>query len=141
VRVLVVGQESSGTRLLARLLTPAVAEVVHRSVPYGEQWWDDPGDVAAAVVIVRSWAAVAPSQQARGHMAVWEPMTTQEKLQTSFIHLLLGIIDLGVPYTVVTYEDLVRDVRQALMGVCAFLGVPTPEVMEPVRDENQKWLP
>lgn len=136
MRVLVTGLESSGTRLLTRLLLPA-CDAVHRSVPHGELWWDDPGDVQAAIVIVRAWRWVAPSQVEHGHMDVW-PMSVQEKLQDAFAHLVSQVVRLGVPWTLTTYADLVRDPSGTVDSLCRFLRVATPRVTEGIYDGNRR---
>lgn len=135
MRVLVVGLESSGTKLLTRLLAP-VCDSVHRSVPYGDDWWADPGPVEAAVVIVRSWAPTAASQQARGHVEKWTGLTVADKLRHSLPLLVYEVDRLDVPWTLVTYEELTANPARALTGVCQALGLPVPEPGEAVYNGN-----
>lgn len=123
--VSVVGPESSGTRLMVALLEDlGVNEVVHRSVPYGRDWWPDRGDADADayVLITRDREKTLASQKRAGHLNYWSPrLSPDEKYDCAMgvivRHLYVeGTLRSNVFH--VQYEDLV-DYPQGVMDLLA----------------------
>lgn len=142
MRVLAVGVESSGTRLLARLLAESPdVDAVHRSVPHGQDWWRDPGELDAAVIIMRSWRHVIPSQMRNGHMDIWAHMSPHAKLRLALERMVIEVARLGVPFNLVTYADVVAEPQATMDDLWAWLGARSTQLGEAVYDGNHKEVP
>lgn len=138
--VLAVGVESSGTRVLTRLLSCSdELEVIHRSVPYGRDWWVDPGPIDAAVVIQRAWRYVIRSQMERGHMDIWAHLSPYDKLAMATEHLFVQVRRLDVPFTMVTYADLIQDPQGNMTELWQWLKVKPVPVTEVIYNGNGRW--
>ena len=163
---LVCGPESSGNRLMTRLLVAAGcygdgahfqrldrAIPVHehqivwmRSVPHAHEWPDLSGMVhqlrglnytVQVVVMSRDWTAVARSQVAAGHAP--DEATALSNIREAWRHIFTHLNLVDVPYVVVNYESLVQRPSAALAGVMALFGLPLPE-HEYIYDGNVKWF-
>lgn len=142
VRVAVVGGESCGTRLMARLLAKAGCEVLHRSFPYEgahlRHWPDGPVldyDPDAFVVMTRDWWAAAASQVREGHVP--DDDTAFGNLAEASCRIAAMVR--GRPWRGVGYESLVQRPQPVFDNVCAWLGLPSVEVGE-VFDANQRYF-
>ena len=140
MRVLCTGPESSGTRLLARIVATGTGiEAIHRSIPHGIDW--DPfaphavGEIDRAILIVRSWTATAKSQSERG-------LVPNEAVGVEHLQIAIPIFfrDLGShPWWMVTYQNLIDYPTVVLAELNAFLGAEL-SLPEDLYDANQKWI-
>lgn len=137
MKVVACGPESSGTRLLHRLIAslPGV-EAVHHSMPHGEEWWDwHEFEGHRFVIIVRrpdvaAMSAVASScvTSIAEHRQEWPRAIT----------MLAAIPD---AYWVF-YGALVADPETQMANIAGWLGVGKGEAdfRAEVRNENDKWM-
>lgn len=149
MRVSVLGPESTGTKLMVRVLAAAGAETQHRSFPYGypgsvmeERRWPEREVEGfwphAVVVMQRDWWAASRSQVAEGYVA-------NETEAFANIRGAIGRISdlcrsLHVPYYVISYESLVQRPVMVISNLCDALGLPVPQLDEEVVDANEKHL-
>lgn len=144
MRIVVTGPESSGTRLMARILETTEADVLHRTMPY--KWdphWpteDDFGGFQPDVLLVmlRDEEITARSQLRRGHVP---------SLRHAFENVDAGLRRLarwaavhGVMCLFVSYEKLVADPRSALTFLSSRLGIGYPNSSEAIVDGNAKYV-
>lgn len=161
---LVLGAESTGTRLVTRLLlasgcvgdgdhvqrwdseTPTDPLVVwRRSIPHNKVWPDIGGmadslralgyDVSA-IVTSRDWSAAVPSQVAIGHVPDAE--TALRQTRAAYPYIFAALLRHGIPYVLASYESLVTR-PEAIGRLCDLLGLPRAE-HEDVVDGNEKWF-
>ena len=153
---LVLGPESSGTRMMTRLLMAAgcqgdggheqhwddalpedVSPIVwRRSLPHGGEWPSldlmthrlrEHGYTVYAVVMARDWTAVAQSQMEHwGHS--WE--TALDNLQTAYPYIFASLLKFQVPYVMVSYENLVQHGPQSLTDLLGSIGLVPPAEFE-----------
>lgn len=138
--VMVVGPESSGTRLLTGLVSDLGVEAVHRSVPYGPDWWPDRGDalVSHVVVIWRDLAATLESQQRNGHLRIWGRFADADERYSTSVGEIVRHVHWGtIPFLEVQYEALVDDPQFSMDGIADWLDVPR----QPVTREVWKTRP
>lgn len=135
------GPESSGTRILAEIVRDYVGEeVVHRSVPHGNEgtdgdgWWDA-ADFADArfVVIVRRPDVTALSSLAHNHTASVQQHRAEWQRAIGFLATL------PAAYWV-SYEALVAAPQVQADNIAQWLGVTPTGAMPAVADYNGKWL-
>jgi LPS sulfotransferase NodH len=159
---LVLGPESSGTRLMTRILIQAgclgsddhdqafdqalpAADgrpiVWRRSVPHRREWPDigllvrllrEQGYEPQAVVMARDWYATARSQLDAGHVADIDMALAN--LQQAYQHIYQRVSHC---YVLVTYEGLVQRPIQTLAWLMPMLGLPVPQMR--IYDANAKW--
>lgn len=147
MRVSVVGAESSGTKLTARLLTDAGADVQHRSFPYGhaeveerrwperevEDFWPH-----ALVHVTRDWWATAASQLDHGY--VTDPQEALTNIRGATLRIARLVELLQVPYCQVSYESLVARPRVVVRNLCRSLKLKPPRIGEEIVDGNTRHL-
>lgn len=149
MRVSVVGAESSGTRLMTRILQAAGAEAQHRSFPYG--FPDSPDEVRrwpvreveefwphAVVVMVRDWWATMESQVAAGYVRGSDEAWAN--LRSAYLRIGEMVAAIQVPWYVVTYAGLVQRPDVVVGWLCDELGLPVPDLDEEIVDGNAKYL-
>lgn len=141
-RVAVIGGESSGTRLMARLLSRAGCEVLHRSFPYEGaplRHWPMAAvagyEPDAVVVMTRDWWASVPSQVRAGHVP--DEATALANLRHAW--QLTAQVAAGHDWVAVGYESLVQRPAVVVANVCHWLGIPAPDVGE-IFDGNNRYL-
>jgi len=134
IAFLVLGAESSGTRLLTSILInagclgnagheqpfdkeiPAGKEhiVWRRSIPHGREWVDieeliqklqHKGYKVKALVTMREWYAGAHSQVKNNHAKSTEEAFTA--LPRAYRHIFKALINTNIPYEIVIYEALI----------------------------------
>lgn len=161
VGYLVVGPESSGTRMTAGLLRAAgcrpVAIVgrddgpdvpldghpplVRRSMPHGGRWWTIEEMLAAlevqevrAVVTMRDWFAMVESQVAR--RLAPDAEAGFGAVRRAYSEILTGLVAASVPFVLSSYEAMVArpDYGARLLE---FLGLPAAALE--TYDGNAKW--
>lgn len=160
---LVLGPESSGTRLVTRLLIgagcygdgdheqrldaefPADGRTLvwRRSIPHNRQWPSivdmaarlrSAGYQVTAVVTTRDWYPTIRSQVAAGHVV--NDTEASSNLQRAYPYIFEALARWNIPFVVSPYEALTRP--EAVRRLLVMLGLP-PDIGEAVRDENAKW--
>lgn len=163
---LVYGPESSGTRLMTRILISAgcVGDDGHgqrfdnsppreeslivwrRSVPHANGWPDiekqveslkQSGYAVHAVVTIRDWAACIPAQIRAGHARNKE--RSIQRSRRAMAHIFSSLWGVGVPYEVVTYEALVTHTYPIIADLLSRLGLDMPTSIPDIRDCNVKY--
>jgi hypothetical protein len=138
MRVLCCGPESSGTRLLSRIVnTGDGIEAIHRSIPHWYSWdLSEVGEIDRAVLMVRSWTPTIRSQVSRG--LVPSDCVAIDHLRRAFVTFATTI---DVPWWLVVYHNLIDHPDVVLGELSEFLGtaIRLPEDEE-LYDANRKWL-
>jgi hypothetical protein len=135
VRVLVTGPESSGNRMLCRMVTEAGAHVLHHPMPMSTHWrpgmpgtaatWDGHwSDFAAlewdaALVVVRDPICTLAAQVAAGH--VRDSDHAARRYRASLASIFAQLAAATEPWWVVPFESLARP--EAAVGICRLLGL------------------
>lgn len=162
---LVYGPESSGNRLMTRILVacgcygdgahrqrlndwpppPDIEQIAwHRSVPYGGAWPNlqkqtdmvrQAGFYPTVLIMTRDWCATAMSQLHAPHVPDID--TGYEHIELAYLHIFGAVIGRGLPYVMVSYEALQR--REYLDWLLSHLGLEPQQEIEAIRDENEKW--
>lgn len=160
---LVLGPESSGTRLLTRIfinagcygdagdvqrldegLTGESMIVWRRSVPHNRAWPDITemiADLRAAeyevqsIVTSRDWAAMTQSQASAGHVP--SPEAAIENLWRVYPFITGQLAAHHVPYFMVSYDSLVQRPAKVLRWLSRQTGTTLPVVE--IYDGNAKW--
>lgn len=147
MRLAVVGAESSGTRLIARILSGTGADALHRSFPYGGDGPRDPRrwpeeDVVkfhpyAVIWMMRDWWATARSQVNANHV------NSIEEAWYNIGCTTLRIADMcsknNYRYFVVNYESLVQRPEIVVANLTDSLKLRMP-TLENIIDGNIKYL-
>lgn len=142
--ILVTGPETSGNRMLCRMLIESGANVLHKPMPmthaiypqdvdgvwtsFSELEWD------AAVIIHRDLYCTLNGQVAAGHVKDIDHAIRRTREALSSIYAQLAVS--GRPFWPVTYESLARP--EAVNSLCLLLdlpGVPTTKW----EDANAKY--
>lgn len=161
---LVLGPESSGTRMMTEILIAAGCDgdagheqrwdtesptsdriVWRRSAPHGGGWPNIDGMVwelrrlgysVFAIVLNRDWTAMAKSQgESWGH--TFE--SAIRNIRSAYPHIFSDLRIKNVPYICVSYESLIQRGPQVLSPLFEILGgLDVPEFT--VYDGNSKWL-
>jgi hypothetical protein len=133
MRVIACGPESSGTRLMSRIVATSGLKTIHRSVPHGPDWniGIEPGD--KVVAIVREEIATVQSAIEAGHAPHSNAAMRRRKVAIVLIEEQARMV--GVRPVWVSYEELMRDTEKVLAEVSEFLGAPVhlPEPLRPSR--------
>lgn len=163
--ILVMGPESTGTRLATRLLLaggcqgdgdhvqrfdellPVDLDLVvwRRSVPHAGAWPDlatwimgtrHSGYAVEAVVTTRDWMCMCESQVAAGHVR----QVTEAEMHARFAYhaILTALANTSTRYTLLSYEALVAHPRKVQAWLARQLRLPTVPAVEIV-DANAKW--
>lgn len=160
---LVLGPESSGTRLATQILLaagctgsaehyqpldrhPAEGDLVvwRRSVPHAGEPLDLGrllaklhGYQVQVVVTVRDPVATRRSQIANGHSRT--PEQADAKIRAAYVAIFGQLAAAELPYELLVYEALVLNPREVQRELCSRLGLPAGEPVT-VTDENAKWF-
>lgn len=162
--ILVLGPESSGTRMMTKVLIAAGCDgdgdavqrwddiiptgeliVWRRSVPHAGRWPDIAQMVKAlraaeydvsAIVTSRAWWPMAQSQVRRRH--VWKLADAYEHLRLAYPHIFMALAEAQVPFVVSSYEDIVARPIKAFAALLNQIGLTVPDNLY-VYDGNQKW--
>lgn len=160
--ILVAGAESSGTRLVSRILIAAgcVGDgdhvqrwdvqlpteepliVLRRSMPHAKSWPDlrylaaklaSRNYEVTVLVIVRDRTATVDSQIKTGHVATTEQ--AHAHIHEAYLRVFGFLAESGLPYVIVPYESLAS--KPSVRALCRSLGLPRPN-HEAVFDGNTK---
>jgi hypothetical protein len=161
--VLVVGPESSGTRLWTEIVCgmgyaggwghqqqwdaeiPLTKErIVHRrSLPHDGEWpdmeallerWTSAGFEVWWLVCCRDWHAMTHSQVGQ-HVP---DLATADKNCRDAYTEIMGSMDCRGPWRMVTYESLIVNSDQVIKSLAEWLGAGTPPDAS-IYDGNAKW--
>lgn len=146
MKVAVVGPESSGTRLMTRIMTEAGAEALHRSFPYGkkangDRRWPEADVVEfgpdAVVWMSRDWWATAPSQIRAEH--VEDIHEAWINIAEATYRVILLCKENDYPFYIVNYESLIQRPAPVVRNITSTLGLKMPDI-EHIVDGNSKYL-
>lgn len=160
---LVLGPESSGTRLMTRLLIAAgcygddghvqrldraIPDVPRlawrRSLPHDQQWPDvqaivtklrTHGYSVSALVMSRDWHAMIASQLAAPHVAT--EIAAFGNIRNAYHQIFHDLAELHLRFEVVNYEALVLRPRATVTALMARLALPAPDMVS-IYDGNAK---
>jgi len=159
---LVLGPESTGTRLATRILMAGGCHgsdghyqpvgngfgdldpvVWRRSVPHNDTWPKLSQLVAKCggrevhvVITVRDWWCTAMSQVAVGHAETLERAIVNTR--RAYGRIFCQVATLGIPYTVLSYESFVLNPRETQTALLRSLGLQVPSELVVIRNENDK---
>ena len=165
---LVLGPESSGTRLMTRLLIAAGCNgsddhfnqpfdggvpmngpelaIWRRSVPHDKQWANIPSMVRALRGANYRVMAVVTTRDwhatCRSQVAmghVRDYKMAQDNLHDAYPHIFSGLERAQCNFVVVSYDALVRRPKPFLRVLMDMLELPFPESIENIYDGNEKW--
>lgn len=137
MRVLCTGPESSGTRLLTRLVSNLGVEAIHRSIPHGKEWWAiKPEDYDRAIFICRDPFMTEISATEAGHPQHWEGRLSRypDRLINAWSAFTIHIVWSGKQWLPLTYEGLLDRPQFVMDGVAQWLGVEAKPLAEEVKD-------
>lgn len=142
MKILVVGPESSGTRMLAAILGKTGHEIIHSS-PAFRMFMDDGNgqpvkyfnEYDKVVLIIRNGVWNEQSMQLRGR-AVKEP---RAQIAEDILDVLIDFRRWGVPVIIQTYESLVYEQDKALWELCNALGIDPPIKYDQIMNGNEKF--
>lgn len=163
--IFVLGAESAGTRLAARILLaagvagsaehdqpfdaalpPAAGPILwRRSYPHALQWPDLPdlaaqaraaGYLPAALVIMREGIACARSQVRVGHVLTIEDATAN--IQRAHIAIYSGILRADMACSTVSYEALVLHPIPTILGLYNAFDLTPPARLPDIYDGNAR---
>ncbi len=162
--ILVAGPESSGTRMMTKILMAAGCAgdddshqrwdhedpqgdliVWRRSVPHARGWpvlrelvrhLRTFGYEVSALITTRAWWPMAQSQVFHHHVP--DMATALVNIAGAYPHILAGLTAASVPYTMAHYENIVTRPDKALATLLGALGLKAPIGFE-VFDANEKW--
>lgn len=161
--ILVVGPESSGTRLMTAALIAAgcTGDATHeqrldesppddplivwrRSYPHFHNWPDSrdcihrlraAGYDVSVAVMTRDWHCMSSSQVRSGHVP--DRSTALAHIRRAYVEIFEAMRAATVPFVLVSYESLVQYRQAALKRVLAEFGLK-PAAIE-IRDANRKY--
>ena len=162
--ILVLGPESSGTRLVTRMLVEAGCKgnadhyqwfddhefegspvVWRRSFPHGKRWPDlarmqgrlaEAGYSTSAIVVVREHHSNVQSSVYRGRTP--DRLLASVTVQQGFLRLFRELDRTGMPFVVLTYEAICAGPEQMQEWLSEAFGLPGVSRVE-VEDGNRKW--
>jgi len=161
---LVLGAESTGTRLATKLLIQAGCTgwdghfqpfdkepfgdqdpvVWRRSVPHNGRWLDMgtlmsrlTGRDVHVVVTVRDWACTVASQVKSKHAPTKQ--IARERIEEAYLQIFAELNHHKVPFTILVYESLILGGPQAQFAFVKSLGLDPSMAAIDVTDQNAKW--
>jgi LPS sulfotransferase NodH len=163
---LVFGPESSGTRLMTRILILAGCQgswghyqhydhhfpkdspiVWRRSVPHARQWPDivdmvtslrNAGYSVKAVVTTRHWWPMICSQVKAGYVPCLD--TARKNVRRAYRHIFSSLEQANVEYVIVSYEALVEERGPAIKAILNELQLPSSADIEVVTERILKEI-
>lgn len=146
VQVLVIGGESTGGRLLQRLLSVDDGlRVEHFSMPHGggeDRHWPTKVELVgrryeAVLVTVRSWSPMIRSKVER-HVPLGATVAELEAM-FAYEQIMAWLTGSGNHWRFVVYEALIADPDRVMADIWDWLGRPRLAVSEDIVDGNAKW--
>lgn len=164
--LLVYGPESTGTRLLTRILIAAgcYGDGTHgqrldthipddepyiawrRSFPHARRWPDiermanrlrEKDYHIITYVTMRDWYPAAMSQMRRGYAS--DVKQSLANMQNAYALIFSKLNKLNIPCIVFSYDALVSHPDQYLKKSLSMVGLEPPKDFEPIRDGNIKY--
>lgn len=141
MRILCVGPESSGTRLMTTILRATGAEVSHSSPAYkpslgGVKY--SPYEYDAVVLVIRngSWNVRSMQNRKRFRNTYESP---QRQIMLDIWDVLRDLAHDHINVHIVTYESLVYETEHCLRALCQDLDLPAPVGYDEVQNGNEKF--
>lgn len=138
LRVLCTGPESSGTRLLTRLVDNLDVEAFHRSIPHGPDWWNAPEDIDRVIFINRDPWITQISSEEIGHPdnGFWsdEDKVFPDRIIKAWKVFAENVILLGVRWMPISFEGLVQRPQWTMDQIANWLNVDGKPIIENVID-------
>lgn len=162
---LVIGPESSGTRMMTKILIEAGCAGDHdyfqkwdtqkffgekvvwrRSVPHAGQWISsgfminrsiNEGYTPKLIIMNRDWAPVIESQVAYKHSK--DHVTALTKVKRAYKEIYDGLHSRNVDFIVISYESLIQRPSQVLKELSSFTNLPI-NINHSIKDGNEKWF-
>lgn len=132
MKVLCTGPESSGTRLLTRLVGSLGVDAIHRSVPHAMDWWNAPSDIDRFIVVVRDPFVTEVSAKEAGHPSYWSGIdSTFPYRVTKAWETIIDNVR-GKPWIPITYEGLLLRPQKTLDNIADWMGVAHQPVTEKI---------
>lgn len=128
------GPESNGTHLLESILKTSGEEVIHRSLPYGDdEWWNytDFPEGTRFVAIFRDPEIAARSTFRRKFVKDYREGINEQFLARARILQIPNLI-------LISYERLIADRERTAKVLSEMLGLDVSIPVE-IRDENAKY--
>jgi len=145
MQVLVLGGESTGGHLTARLLSAdSKLKVVHYSMPHGgldERHWPTDRELRGAtpdavVVTIRAWGPMMASKVVRHEP---DPARAEEEVMEAYERIFAWLQRRARRWRWLVYEALVADPETVMESLWRWLGRPPLPLSEPVEDADAKW--
>ena len=141
MKVLCTGPESSGTRLLTRLVEGLGVEAIHRSIPHSCKWWDVPSDIDRVIYIVRDPWITEISAKEIGHPenGCWTGKDKEYpfRLIKAWEVFAENVVFSYTPWIPVTYEGLMKRPQWTLDNIADWLDVERKPLSERVIDPRE----
>ncbi len=139
-KILVIGGESSGSRLLVEIIRNQGGNVIHRSMPYAQEFIDleEFDDMDLFVISVRSWPYMIASQVRVRHAKSEEDAKIRTQKAYSIIFEYLNKKQKN--YFIITYESLINSPEFMQKWICEKCGLEfDPNKMIKINNENKKY--
>lgn len=139
MRVLCTGPESSGTRLLTRLVENLGIEAIHKSIPHGMEWWSHTENVDRIICVVRDPFVTIISATEAGHPGHWIGLeaTFPYRITHAWEVMVKHISEYDVPWIPITYEGLIQRPQWTVDNIADWLGVTRQPLEEEVSDPRK----
>lgn len=162
---LVIGPESSGTRMMTKILVQAGCAGDHdyfqrwdterfagqkvvwrRSVPHDGKWLSSTsminrsiaeGYTPKLIIMNRDWAPVIESQVAHKHSK--NHIVALGKVRRAYKEIYDGLLSKNVEFLVISYESLVQRPSKVLQQLSSFTKLPINTDYK-IKDGNAKWF-
>lgn len=144
--ILVVGPESSGTKMLATILTKCGLNIQYRSMPHGRDWaFPHRFRAKEVVVIIRNGQITKKSMLDGGRSTTW---TVGRNMRQAIHYLAHKPRMLGGTYGdnwhLITYESIIYEREDAIKLLLESLGITVKketlfEACKDIRNANMKW--
>ena len=139
IHVLCTGPESSGTRLLTRLVGGLGIKTTHKSIPHALNWWDETAGITHIVCIVRDPFITQISATETGHPSFWSgrEATFPYRITNAWQVMLDNCRTSGLPWIPLTYEGLLLRPQWTLDNIADWIGVERKPLIEQVKDPRE----
>jgi hypothetical protein len=137
------GPESSGTRMLSRLVRGLGVKASHRSIPHGMKWWDQPDGVTHIISVVRDPFMTEASARGAEHYKYWEGVDAEfpHRILKAQRVLAWNAEPFGDKWLPLTYDGLLIRPQWTMDRVAEWLGVEPQPLSEKVVDPRSPYGP